>query len=82
MQKVSAKECVELLCRLVATPSVSGAEQGTEGLPLDVIPSLWERIPSDNLRKDAVEVLIKHKMLPDDLKDELFLIIGERRTIH
>ena len=29
MQKVSAKECVELLCSLVATPSVSGAEEGT-----------------------------------------------------
>jgi hypothetical protein len=49
---------------------LSGAEKGTEGLPLDVIPSLWERIPSDHLRKDAVGVLIKHKMLPDDLKAE------------
>ncbi len=49
---------------------LSGAEKGIEGLPLDVIPSLWERIPSDNLRKDAVGVLIKHKMLPDDLKAE------------
>ena len=49
---------------------LSGAEKGIEGLPLDVIPSLWERIPSDNLRKDAVGVLIKRKMLPDDLKTE------------
>ena len=29
MQLVTAKECVELLCRLVATPSVSGGESGT-----------------------------------------------------
>ncbi len=49
---------------------LSGAEKGIEGLPLDVIPSLWERIPFDNLRKDAVGVLIKRKMLPDDLKTE------------
>ena len=49
---------------------LSGVEKGTEGFPLDVIPSLWERISSDNLRKNAIEVLIKHKMLPDDLKTE------------
>ena len=29
MQIVTATQCVELLCRLVATPSVSGNEQGT-----------------------------------------------------
>ncbi|MBQ4065548.1 MAG: hypothetical protein IJD10_05560 [Clostridia bacterium] len=49
---------------------LSGAEKGTEGLPLDVIPSLWERIPSDHLRKDAVAVLAKHNMLPDYLREE------------
>lgn len=49
---------------------LSGAKKGIEGLPLDVIPSLWDRIPSDNLRKDAVAVLVKHNMLPDDLKTE------------
>ena len=32
MQRVTAKECVELLCRLVATPSVSGAEEGTASI--------------------------------------------------
>ncbi len=49
---------------------LSGAVKGTEGLPLDVIPSLWERIPTDNLRKDAVEVLLQYEMLPDDLREE------------
>ena len=29
MQQVTVKECVELLCRLVSTPSVSGSEDGT-----------------------------------------------------
>lgn len=46
------------------------AEHGVKDLPLDVIPSLWERIPSANLRKDAVAVLVKHNMLPDDLREE------------
>lgn len=46
------------------------AHNGTPDLPLDVIPSLWERIPTDNLRKDAVEVLLQYEMLPDDLREE------------
>ena len=29
MQCVTVQQCVELLCRLVATPSVSGSEEGT-----------------------------------------------------
>jgi len=46
------------------------AQNGTSDLPLDVIPSLWERIPTDNLRKDAVEVLLQYEILPDDLREE------------
>lgn len=46
------------------------AKNGTPDLPLDVIPSLWERIPTDNLRKDAVDVLLQYEMLPDELREE------------
>ncbi len=46
------------------------AKKGESDLPLDIIPSLWERIPPGNLRKDAVEVLLQYNMLPDDLREE------------
>ncbi len=46
------------------------AMKGKYDLPMDVIPSLWERIPTENLRKYAVEVLLQYNMLPDDLREE------------
>jgi len=46
------------------------AKNGTPDLPLDVIPSLWARIPTDNLRKNVVEVFLQHELLLDELREE------------
>ena len=46
------------------------AHNGTPDLPLDILPTMWERIPFDDMRKRTVEVLLQYGMLSDALREE------------